>query len=160
MIRVLFVCMGNICRSPIAQGIFEKLIEDKGLQDKFEVDSAGLGDWHIGLPPDERAIKAAALRGYDISRQRCRQVNKDDYKNFDYILTMEKIQVFNLERARPNNTEFNRAKIQIINDYIPNAAFDEVPDPYFGGDEGFEMVIDMLEVGVENFLSFVLVKSC
>src|SRR5215218_5932230 len=89
MVRVLFVCLGNICRSPLAQGVFEDVARREGLQDEVFVDSAGTGSWHVGSSPDERALRAASLRGLDISAQRARQVRPEDCENFDYILTMD-----------------------------------------------------------------------
>jgi protein-tyrosine phosphatase len=131
---ILFVCTGNICRSPTAEGVFKSLAEKAGLD--LRIESAGLGDWHVGQPPDERAQHHAKGRGYDLSAQRARQVRLRDFHDFDLILAMDRGHLRALERMAPPK---HRAKIRLF------AADRDVPDPYYGGAEGFEQVLDLVE---------------
>lgn len=140
--RVLFVCLGNICRSPTAQGIFEKLIKDKGLTDFFEVDSAGTSAYHIGSLPDGRSINAAHKRGYDLTTQRARKVSFDDFEEFDLILAADRSNLADMLEIAPHSA---RNKLKLILDYSKLAKGHDVPDPYYGGDAGFERVLDLLE---------------
>src|SRR3712207_160690 len=147
MVRVLFVCMGNICRSPLAQGVFENVLRREGLEDEVFVDSAGTGHWHVGSPPDERALSAASLRGLDLSAQRARQIARDDCQSFDYILTMDETNyqaVAALCRGR--------AEVRPFLDFAPDSPQTEVPDPFYGGPEGFEHVLDLVEAASEGLL--------
>jgi protein-tyrosine phosphatase len=147
MVRVLFVCMGNICRSPLAQGVFENVARREGLENKISVDSAGTGNWHVGSPPDERAMKSARSRGLEISTQRARQISRDDCENFDYILTMDEDNyraVASLCRGR--------AVVRPFLDFAADSPEREVPDPYYGGTEGFERVLDLVEEASEGLL--------
>jgi protein-tyrosine phosphatase len=140
MVRVLFVCMGNICRSPLAQGVFEDVLRHEGLEGEVFVDSAGTGRWHVGEPPDDRALSAASLRGLDISAQRARQIRPEDCQNFDYILTMDEENyraVASLCRGS--------AVVRPFLDFAENSSAREVPDPYYGGPDGFERVLDLVE---------------
>ena len=148
MVRVLFVCLGNICRSPLAQGVFENVVRREGLEDEVFVDSAGTGAWHIGHPPDERAQRSAGLRGVDLSTQRARRVTLDDCQGFDYILTMDEENY----RAVAALCREGSAKVRPFLDYAPNHGEREVPDPYYGGPEGFEHVLDLIEEASEGFL--------
>src|SRR3712207_4006645 len=107
MVRVLFVCLGNICRSPLAQGVFESVLCREGLEDEVFVDSAGTGSWHVGSPPDERALSAAALRGVDISLQRARQIAPEDCEEFDYVLTMDEHNYQDRKSTRLNSSHAN-----------------------------------------------------
>jgi protein-tyrosine phosphatase len=150
-IKVLFVCMGNICRSPTAEGVFRHLIEQEGLQDRIAIDSAGTGEWHIGSPPDERALSAATTRGYDLSRLRARQVTRDDFAEFDYVLAMDAQNVHDLRRLAPRE---HAHKIRLFTDFCSSGAC-EVPDPYAGGPEGFEEVLDLVEDAAQGFLRHV-----
>jgi protein-tyrosine phosphatase len=131
---ILFVCTGNICRSPTAEGVFRSLAEKAGLD--LRIESAGLGDWHVGLPPDERAQHHAKGRGDDLSAQRARQVRLRDFEDFDLILAMDRGHLRALERMAPPK---HRAKIRLF------AADRDVPDPYYGGADGFEQVLDLVE---------------
>jgi protein-tyrosine phosphatase len=131
---ILFVCTGNICRSPTAEGVFRSLAEKAGLD--LRIESAGLGDWHVGQPPDERAQHHAQGRGYDLSAQRARQVRLRDFDDFDLILAMDRGHLRALERMAPPK---HRAKIRLF------AAGRDVPDPYYGGPDGFERVLDLVE---------------
>jgi protein-tyrosine phosphatase len=147
MVRVLFVCMGNICRSPLAQGIFENVLRREDLKREIFVDSAGTGCWHVGEPPDERALSAASLRGLDISAQRARQVRPEDCENFDYILTMDE-ENYRAVAALCHGS----AVVRPFLDFAPDSPEREVPDPYYGGPDGFERVIDLVEEASEGLL--------
>jgi low molecular weight protein-tyrosine phosphatase len=147
MVRVLFVCMGNICRSPLAQGIFENLVRREELEDEIFVDSAGTGRWHVGQPPDERALSAASLRGLDISAQRARQVRPEDCEDFDYILTMDEENYYMVSSLCRGS-----AVVRPFLDFAPESPEREVPDPYYGGPDGFERVIDLVEEASEGLL--------
>ena len=148
MVRVLFVCMGNICRSPLAQGVFEDLVRREGLEDKVFVDSAGTGRWHVGSPPDERAQRSASSRGLDLSIQRARQVTPDDCRNFDYVLTMDE-QNYRVVSALCRESG---AEVRPFLDYAPDRFETEVPDPFYDGPEGFEHVLDLVEEASEGLL--------
>ena len=148
MVRVLFVCLGNICRSPIAQGVFENVVRREGLEEEVFVDSAGTGAWNVGHAPDERAQRSAGLRGLDLSTQRARRVTLDDCQSFDYILTMDEENY----RAVAALCREGSAKVRPFLDYAPNHGEREVPDPYYGGPEGFEHVLDLIEEASEGFL--------
>src|SRR5215210_4490883 len=141
MVRVLFVCMGNICRSPLAQGVFEDLVRREGLEKEVFVDSAGTGRWHAGSPPDERAQRSASSRGLDLSTQRARQVTPDDCQGFDYILTMDEQNY----RAVAALCRGGGAEVRPFLDYAPDRFETEVPDPFYSrSSEGFEYVLDLV----------------
>ncbi|MBV7564246.1 low molecular weight protein-tyrosine-phosphatase [Pseudomonas sp. sia0905] len=146
--RVLFVCLGNICRSPTAEAVMRQRLQQAGLADRIEVDSAGTGDWHVGKAPDSRTQQAASRRGYDLSSLRGRQVSVDDFARFDLILAMDSANLRDLQRIRPANA---RAELDL---YLRRfeLAEDEVPDPYYGGSEGFEHVLDLLEQASDALL--------
>jgi protein-tyrosine phosphatase len=139
--------MGNICRSPIAQGVFENVARRAGLEDKVFVDSAGTGNWHVGSPPDERAMKSARLRGLDISAQRARQISRDDCENFDYILTMDEENYYMVSSLCRGSVV-----VRPFLDFAADSPEREVPDPYYGGPEGFERVMDLVEEASEGLL--------
>lgn len=145
--RVLFVCMGNICRSPTAEGVFRRLLEANGMHETFEVDSAGTHDYHVGEPPDRRAIAAAQRRGIDLSGLRARRVVDADFARFDLILAMDRDNLDLLQRRAP---EPYRERIRLVMDYAPDAYTREVPDPYYGGAKGFEEVLDLLELASQG----------
>ena len=147
MVRVLFVCMGNICRSPLAQGIFEDVLRREELDGEVFVDSAGTGRWHVGEPPDERALSAASLRGLDIGAQRARQLRPEDCENFDYILTMDEDNY----RAVSSLCE-GGAVVRPFLDFATDSPEGEVPDPYYGGPDGFGRVLDLVEKASEGLL--------
>ncbi len=142
MTRVLFVCLGNICRSPTAHAVFEALVKNEGLQNDIEVDSAGTGDWHIGHSPDKRASVAAARRGFDMSALRARQFSAEDFARFDYILVMDEQNLADIQALAPKS---HGAIVKLFLDYASNVKEREVPDPYYGGDAGFTEVLDMVE---------------
>ena len=147
MVRVLFVCMGNICRSPISQGVFESVLRREGLEGKVEVDSAGTGNWHVGQPPDERAQRSARARGLDLGAQRARQISPDDCHTFDYVLTMDE------ENYRAVSALCRgSAVVRPFLDFAADSPEREVPDPYYGGPEGFEHVLDLVEEASEGLL--------
>jgi len=140
--RVMFVCLGNICRSPTAHGVFQGLVEQSNLQESIQVDSSGTGGWHIGHPPDRRATLEAKARGYDLSDLRARQVTVDDFHVFDYILAMDRVNLSDLEAMRPAGS---KARLALLLSYSDGEEALEVPDPYYGGGEGFSQVFDMVE---------------
>ena len=148
--RILFVCMGNICRSPTAEGVTRTLAERSGMATGFEFDSAGTHGYHIGKAPDARASKAAALRGYDLSSLKARQVNDNDFVRFDRILAMDRDNLDLLKRACPTE---HQGKLGLLLEFSSNHAEDEVPDPYYGGPEGFERVLDLIEDAAHGLLT-------
>ncbi len=147
-VRVLFVCLGNICRSPLAEGVLRALAEKKGLAPALEVDSAGTGAWHIGDPPDRRSIEAARRHGIDISELRGRQVRPEDFRNFDLILGMDENKVRTLKRLAPEGAA---EKVRLFLDYASGRS-EDVPDPYYEGPEAFEALYQMLDAGCSSLL--------
>ena len=152
MVKVLFVCMGNICRSPTAQGVFSKVLREQGLEGQIAVDSAGTHDYHIGKPPDERALEAAARRDIDLSVQRARQVDVSDFTRFDYILAMDQDNLDILRALCPHDLN---GRIGLFMDFAPEWGEREVPDPYWGGQRGFERVLDMVEGASRGLLGHI-----
>lgn len=150
-IAVLFVCLGNICRSPSAHGVFRKRVAEAGLADRIEVDSAGTGDWHIGKAPDRRASQAAAARDITINDLRARQVQADDLLTFDYVLAMDRDNLDDLERLAGSVSPATR--VALFSDFSTDYRGQPVPDPYFGGEDGFEHVLDMIEDASEGLLT-------
>jgi len=146
--RVLFVCMGNICRSPTAEGVSRSLAERLGVAESFEFDSAGTHGYHVGNPPDERTRKAAQRRGFDLSALRARQVNEFDFVRFDLLLAMDRDNLSLLQKACPLDQQ---GKLRLFLEFagVPEA---EVPDPYYGGPAGFERVLDLVEAGAESLI--------
>ena len=145
--NVLCVCTGNICRSPMAEAVLRDRAGRRGLS--LDIDSAGLGNWHIGNSPDRRAIRTLERRGYDVGSQRARRVTGDDFAAFDVILGMDRGHVAALQRAAPASM---RDKIKLLLDYAPAASRREVPDPYYGGADNFDLALDLIEDGVDGFL--------
>jgi protein-tyrosine phosphatase len=141
-IKVLFVCMGNICRSPTAEGVFTQLIDERNLAHHFVIDSAGTHAYHVGNPPDLRSQKAAIERGVDLAHLRARKVDINDFENFDYVLAMDDENYSILMRACPKQ---HQDKVRYFLEYAPHLGTREVPDPYYGGEYGFERVLDMVE---------------
>lgn len=142
MIKVLFVCMGNICRSPTAEGVFRHFLRQQGLEGRVEVDSAGTHGYHVGESPDSRTQRAAAARGYDLSNIRARKVAPEDLEYFDLVLAMDQNNMEVLRRMCPPELA-NR--LQLFMSYAQNFDDDEVPDPFYGLGHGFDLVIDMVE---------------
>ena len=151
--RVLFVCLGNICRSPTAEGVFRKVVESRGLDAGFEIDSAGTGDWHIGAPPDRRARDAAARRGIDLSGLRARQTGATDMAVFDYIIAMDRDNYADLQRTAGAQ---HQHKVHLFLDLSPNTELDEVPDPYYGGEQGFDQALDLIELACNDLLDHIV----
>lgn len=152
-VRVLFVCMGNICRSPTAEGVFLKLVKDENLADVIEVDSAGTHAYHIGEMPDARSIRAAAARHIDLSTLRARKVDAEDILTFDYVLAMDFNNLSILKSLAPTGLE---DKPRLFLEYAPQLKqqhITEVPDPYYGGLSGFERVLDLVEIAAAGLLA-------
>jgi protein-tyrosine phosphatase len=141
-LRVLMVCMGNICRSPTAEGVLRHLLREAELDGQVEVDSAGTHDYHVGAPPDRRAQQHAHRRGYDLSALRARQVTAADFERFDHVLAMDEDNLERLERICPAH---RRERLQLLMHFAGDPARTVVPDPYYGGPEGFEEVLDLVE---------------
>jgi protein-tyrosine phosphatase len=153
--RVLFVCTGNICRSPTAEGVARHLVADAGLEKKFEFDSAGVEGFHVGQPPDPRTQRVALARGYDLSRLRARRLHPKDFHDFDLILAMDSGHLKQMLRICPEN---NRYKVKLFTKLIPSHPFEDVPDPYYGGEKGFETVLDLCEQVLSRWLARYTVK--
>ena len=141
--------MGNICRSPTAHGVFANLLEKEGLEGLVKVDSAGTHAYHVGEPPDSRAQETALRRGLDLSQQRARRAVTEDFLEFDYIVAMDQDNYHNLSSICPEGLE---EKILLFMDYAPEYRTREMPDPYYGGESGFERVFDMAEAAAQGLL--------
>lgn len=146
--RVLFVCLGNICRSPTAEGVLRHQLKEAGLADVIEVASAGTGDWHVGEQADSRTLRAALSRGYDLSSQRAQQVRAEHFNHYDLILAMDESNLAHLQAMRPGHAS---AELDLfLRRY--DGALDEVPDPYYGGEQGFEQVLDLIEAACRGLV--------
>ncbi len=145
---VLFVCLGNICRSPTAHGVFRQQVKNRGLSLLIETDSAGTGAYHVGEPPDLRATAEAAKRGYDLTDLRARQATSEDFKYYDYVIAMDAQNLAGLREICP--VDYSGC-LAMMTDFT-DSYFGEVPDPYFGGSEGFIYVLDMLESACDGLL--------
>ncbi len=150
MVRVLFVCMGNICRSPTAEGVFRALVERVAPDQGIETDSAGTHAFHVGNPPDRRAQQAAARRGVDLGDLRSRQVRDEDFEAFDYLLAMDDDNYQLLMERSPDPA--SRSKVRLLMEFAIPESEREVPDPYYGGLNGFERVLDLVEVAAQGLL--------
>ncbi len=148
-VRVLMVCMGNICRSPTAEGVFQSLVNEAGLQEQISVDSAGTHAYHIGEPPDRRSQQTASRRGYDLSSQRARRVSEQDFEDFDYVLAMDTDNYYGLEQLCSAK---HRHKLRRFLEFAPQLEVQDVPDPYYGGGNGFEGVLDLVEAASKGLL--------
>ena len=155
-IRVLMVCLGNICRSPTAEAMLRHKAHAAGLDGRVGVDSAGTADYHVGSPPDRRAVAHGERRGLQMKPLRGRQVSLADFERFDFILAMDEDNLANLERIRPQGS---RAKLELLMFYAPQAGAREVPDPYYGGADSFEMVLDLVDAACEGFLTKVVLTD-
>lgn len=149
MVKVLFVCMGNICRSPTAEGVFRHYVMQRGLQEHIYIDSAGTHGYHVGCEPDQRTIAAAKLRGFDLSSLSARRIGGRDFEEFDYILAMDRT---NYEDVHGKSPAQHRHKIRLFLSYAEGVREEEVPDPYYGGNKGFEHVLDLVEAGAQGLL--------
>lgn len=147
--KILFVCLGNICRSPTAEIVFRHLLEREAPELDITVDSAGIGAWHIGEPPDERSQAAALRRGFDMGALRARQIAGEDFERFDLILAMDLENLAELKRRAPARL---RDRVRLFLDFVADGESDEVPDPYYGGQAGFERVLDLVEQASRGLL--------
>jgi protein-tyrosine phosphatase len=151
VVRLLFVCMGNICRSPTAEGVMRSLLREQGLEDAVEVDSAGIGDWHLGSAPDARATAVAQARGITLAGA-ARQVAPRDFTDYDLILAADRSNLRDLRAVAPREA---RARMHLLREFDPaseGAPDLDVPDPYYGGDDGFEHVLDLVEAACRGLL--------
>ncbi|MEP9316400.1 low molecular weight protein-tyrosine-phosphatase [Pseudomonas sp. LABIM340] len=147
--KVLFVCLGNICRSPTAEGVFRHKVREAGLENRIEIDSAGTGDWHVGKAPDTRTRAAALRRGYDLSDLRARQVSVADFSRYDLVLAMDNANLRDLKHLLGSS---GKAELDLfLRRY--ELEIDEVPDPYYGGEDGFEQVLDLVERACDGLLT-------
>ena len=152
-VRVCFVCLGNICRSPTAEAAMRQLVEEAQLTAEIEIDSAGTGDWHVGEPADRRARAAGKLRGLDV-RGRARQVVVEDFERFDYVIAMDRANRSDLHHLAPSDDA--QRKVELLRNYDPESPRDaEVPDPYYGAGDGFEPVIEICEAGCRGLLQHI-----
>lgn len=147
--KILFVCMGNICRSPLAEGIFRHMADNAGRAEEFDIESAGTGGWHQGNPPDPRSIAVAAAHGLDISAQRARRFDVSDFDRFDLILALDRDNLSNLQKSAPAGSA---GKLHLFNRYALGTD-DDIPDPYYGGRDGFDRVYTMLLIGCSSLLA-------
>ena len=148
--KLLFVCMGNICRSPTAEGVFRQVLAARAPDLRIEIDSAGTHDYHVGAPPDRRAIDAARRRGIDLSELRARRVAAEDFATYDLILAMDDENLQELRRRAP---AIYHERIRLMMDFAPQAASRHVPDPYYGGAQGFEEVLDLLDEAAQGLIA-------
>jgi protein-tyrosine phosphatase len=155
-VSVLFVCMGNICRSPTAEGVFRKVVRDAELHDLIIVDSAGTHAYHVNEPPDRRARTAAERRGFPLDDIRARRVSNEDYERFDYILAMDEDNLLILKEGAPDE---HRYKVRLFLEFAEASRVMEVPDPYYGGSSGFERVLDLVEEASEGLLEAIRRES-
>ncbi|QEN03153.1 low molecular weight phosphotyrosine protein phosphatase [Thiospirochaeta perfilievii] len=153
MIKVLFVCLGNICRSPTAEGIFKSIVSDLGLDSQFYIDSAGTSAYHVGETPDVRMRRAAQKRGYELNSN-SRQFTTEDFTNFDHIVVMDKSNLRDVLSLDKSNLYKNR--VSLMTDYSTNYRNSDVPDPYYGADDGFNIVIDILEESLKGFINSIV----
>lgn len=151
-VKVLFVCLGNICRSPTAEGVFRALVEEKGLADRVEIDSAGTSGWHQGELPDPRSREEALRHGVDLSNQRSRAVVPNDFQHYDYICAMDRANLKELTRACPGGLE---SKLYQFTQFAPELNITDVPDPYYGGERGFENVYNIVEASARGLLKHI-----
>jgi protein-tyrosine phosphatase len=150
---ILFVCLGNICRSPVAEGVFRKKAKEANILDRLVVDSAGTAAWHVGKSPDERMMAAAQERGYDLSSLRARQAVSSDFEKFDHILAMDTDNLYSLQDIEPSSA---KADLRLFLNYAENIKSKDVPDPYYGKTEGFNHVIDLVEEASEGLLAKII----
>jgi len=149
MVKILFVCMGNICRSPTAEGVFRHKVAEAGLEDLIHIDSAGTHAYHVGQPPDTRAQNAARSHGFDLGKQRARRVTEDDFEHFDYLIAMDSDNESDLRSVCPAGYEH---RIHRFLTFAPSSAEADVPDPYYGGSNGFDKVLNLVENAADGLL--------
>jgi len=155
-VKILFVCLGNICRSPTAEAVLRELAAREAPELTLEVDSAGTAEYHVGQPPDPRTRAAAARRGYDLSALRARTVESTDFERFDLILAMDRDNLKALRRRAPSHTH---ERLRLFLEFSPDAAPEDVPDPYYGGPNGFEEVLDLVEAATRGLLKHLRQRS-
>ncbi len=153
MIRVLFVCMGNICRSPMAEGVFTSLVEAHGLKSRVAADSAGTHGYHTGQAPDRRAQQVAAAHGIDLAQMRARKIQRCDFSKFDLLLAMDRANFDHMASLAPKGGE---GRLGLLLDYAPKLGIGEVPDPYYGARDGFEAVFNFVEAGGRGLLAAII----
>ena len=154
--RILFVCMGNICRSPTAEGVFRKLVQERAPHLQVEIDSAGTHAYHVGEPPDRRAIAAAARRGIDLSGLRARMVDEADFEGYDLLVAMDQL---NREVLLDRSPDEYRDRVRLMLEFAPSVDVEDVPDPYYGGPVGFEHVLDLVEEASKGLLDELISRS-
>lgn len=155
-VNILFVCMGNICRSPTAHAVFQKFVDDNELNEAIKIDSAGTYGYHIGKKPDSRASAVAIKRGYDLSSLRARKVEHEDFEHFDYVLAMDDENYADLiTLSQSDQKQDHKHKIKLFLDFAVQSNVREVPDPYYGGSKGFEMVLDLVEDASKGLLAHI-----
>ena len=152
MVGVLFVCTGNICRSPTAEGVFRGLVRNAGLDQKVWTDSAGTQGWHVGNPPDSRSQAAAAIRGFELADLRARRVRTEDFIQFDYVVAMDDDHRETLLSMAPSDAQ---ERVRMMLEFAPHLGLRDVPDPYYGGADGFEQVLDMIEAASAGLLGHI-----
>ena len=153
-VGVLFVCLGNICRSPLAEGVFRHLAHERGVDHRFRIDSAGTGAWHVGQPPDPRSVDVARRHGVTLDGQRARQVRDDDCADFHYLVAMDNDNLRTLERLRDDWAD--AGSLALLRAWDPEPGDGEVPDPYYGGPGGFDEVFRMIRRSAEGLLEDML----
>ncbi len=160
IVSVVFVCMGNICRSPTAEGVFRHVVAQKQLMDRIEIDSAGTHAYHIGEPPDSRSHTTAKNHGVDLSAQRARKVQNRDFTDFDYVIAMDQSNYENLKQLKDSSEEIDpKAKLHLFMEFASSWETNEVPDPYYGGGNGFENVFDMVQAASEGLLKHIIAND-
>ncbi len=151
-VKVMFVCLGNICRSPTAHGVFAAMVKSAGLSDQIVVDSCGTSGWHIGNPPDERSVAMAAERGFDLSVLRASQIQIQDFETFDYVLAMDEQNLLDLKAIAPADYA---GHLDLLLNFDSSTEIGEVPDPYYGGEEGFVLAVELIEAACEELLKHI-----
>ena len=154
--RICFVCLGNICRSPIAEVVMQSLLTERGLKDRVELSSAGTGDWHIGECADERTIAVLARHGYDGSQHRAKQFTRESFDKCDLVVAMDSSNLSVLRRLAPDG---DITKVRLLREFDRGAIDTDVPDPYYGGDEGFDEVLAMVEAACTGLLDWLVPTS-
>ena len=156
-VGVLFVCMGNICRSPTAEGVFRKIVSDAGLSEYIHIDSAGTHSYHVNEPPDRRARDVAERRGFVLDNIRSRSIKIEDFEQFDYILAMDMNNLLTLRESAPEHHQ--RCKVSLFLEFVESVRELEVPDPYYGGPDGFEHVLDLIDEASRSLLEMLKQKN-
>ncbi len=152
-ISVLFVCTGNICRSPTAEGVFRDRVSKASAHDRFLIDSAGTGGWHIGNPPDPRSTATALARGVDISKLRARQLGREDYEKFEYLIALDGTHLDFMQKQKPGSS---LSQLSLLLHHARIQAGDDVPDPYYGGQQDFDRAYDLIEAGIDGLFETLL----